>query len=689
MQSSPLLRSFLILAAVMALLVGYFWAHKPFTPELALSLGGLALDIFTVSALVILTAGIGRRVVRGVGGDLTQFERLALESMIGLGVYAWAALILGLAGGYNGLALWGGLIILAALSGWGALDWLRDLVRTLRRAVAPPDAWTRLLAAAAWITLLTAALFAFAPPVGWDSLAYHLVAPQRYLAEGRIAAHPDNFYLGLSQGVEVLYGVTMALFGRDTAAAPLHLWYGLVAMLATAGLVRRFAEVSAGWMAVILPLTSLSVWLLLGYAYVDLAVMAYAAGLLVALVAWQESHNSRWLAIAGLCIGLAMGVKYTAGIIGVGAVVFFWFVPLPEGLRDGFVQRSSSPRRAGQNMLLMAAIALLAFLPWAMKGLLLYDNPVYPFAFGGLSWDSDRARFFNPANTGLIAEGKAWQILVIPLAAMIFGVDGSNSYAFTSGAWLLTAPLLLLFTWGYLDEAQRRLAKGCLVFAAPILLYWMAMAAVYDIGRQTRLVTGLFPPLIVLGALGFYGLARMPKKPLDIDFVVRALFVLLLVFGLVDILRQTEGSRALDYFLLSSVNRDAYLRNNGRVAQTYNAFQALEAMQQRGELPDDLQVRLMWEVKGYLCPKSMTCIADVLLDHWRHALARGAAPDDVFARWRAEGDEYLLVWHDGFEFLQRELPEQHPGYDRFLPALERWMTPVWTDGTSYTLYGWR
>jgi 4-amino-4-deoxy-L-arabinose transferase-like glycosyltransferase len=184
----------------------------------------------------------------------------------------------------------------------------------------------------------------------------------------------------LSQNVEILYGLTFGLFGRATAAAPVHFGLGVIALLATAGVTRRFAGRSAGWVAALLLLSAYNVWALFGWAYVDLGTLAYGALALIAATAWRESRTRGWLIMMGVIVGLAMGVKYTTLALGIALGLF---VLIHE------------PRRVIQNGAIMIVAGLIAFAPWAAKGLLLYHNPIYPFVFNGLNWNAERSEEFR------------------------------------------------------------------------------------------------------------------------------------------------------------------------------------------------------------------------------------------------------------------------------------------------------
>ena len=148
----------------------------------------------------------------------------------------------------------------------------------------------------------------------------------------------------------MLYGLTVGLFGRDSAAAPVHFGLGVIALLATAGVTRRFAGRSAGWIAALLLLSSYNVWALLGWAYVDLGALMYGALALVAALTWREKQalgaNARgWLVAMGVIVGLAVGVKYTAGALGIALGVFVLIHEPRRAIRNGAIMLIAAANR--------------------------------------------------------------------------------------------------------------------------------------------------------------------------------------------------------------------------------------------------------------------------------------------------------------------------------------------------------
>ncbi|MBK8027508.1 MAG: glycosyltransferase family 39 protein [Chloroflexi bacterium] len=525
--------------------------------------------------------------------------------------------------------------------------------------------WEKLALIYLGVMLVMALIYGLAPPVHWDSLTYHLVGPTRYLREGRIAAQPDVFYLGFSQNVEMLYSTTVGLFGRTTAAAPIHLGIGLLALLGLVGLVRRHAGRHAGrwagWTAALILLSSYNLWALMGWAYVDLGTLLYGTLALIAVTAFGESKRTRWIIVMGIIAGLAAGVKYNAGAL---------------GLAMGAAVLLTDPRRAVQNGLIMAAVAALVFAPWALKGLLLYGNPVYPFALGGLEWDAGRTAAFSFPDFSFSGRGWLWHLPILPFAATIFGQDNVDGYGFTLGAWLLTSVAALPLLWRWLTPRERTLARMAGMFIAVLWAFWIAAGWSSGVGIQTRLMIMAFPAFAAAGGLVFVGLRRFPEKPVMVGFIVRAIFVATLALTFFDAAGTLIRDRAAAY-LFGEIALDEYLyENTGAYA---NAMVSL---------PAGSQVRLMYEPRSLYCPETVRCLPDVLFDHWLRPRLAGDSAEAVFESYKAAGDDYLLVFHALYDQVltvsrDRALDEE------FRTAIDAAMTPVWTDGLRYTLYGWK
>lgn len=656
--SNVIWRVILVLAGLLALMIGYYVYHKPIDLGLLITFGGAALDLITLALIAAVAGGLGRRGLTSFDG-ISRIERIGLECGVGLGSISIVMLILGMVGLLNALVLWGMVVILGLVALPGMRGWLSDFWM-LARSFRPATPWSRFLAAFLFISLGTALLLALSPPRAWDALMYHLVGPQKYLADGRILAHTENHYLGFPQGVEMLFTLAKGLFGRDTV--PIHFLFGILALMSAGGIARRYADESTGWLAMALLLSSYSIWLLFGWSYVDLGVMAYALLALIAVTRWRETGSEKWLLLAGVLAGLLLGVKYTAGLMLVALGVYALY---------------HAPRRAIRSGLILGLAALVVFLPWMIRGFLLYQNPIYPFFFGGLNWDAMRESTFQVGD-GLLASADSWQLLVLPVAATIFGVEKGPGFSFTLGPWLLTAPFLVFVGWRWLDDRARSLAASCLLLIGVMLLFWIFLSARWVLGMSPRQMAALVALSSVAGALGFHSLSRWPRKPFDLDFIARGILAFTLALGVVEMLQTTVRSRVIPYFF-TTINRDAYLENDLGLY--------MGAMRELGRLPGEPTVQMLWEPRAYYCPVS--CSADVLTDTWTYPIRNGAAPDEVFEAWRQKGIDYVLVYDLGLYFYTYDDTRFAVENSLFPEALQRWMTPIWSDNFAYSLYTWR
>jgi hypothetical protein len=756
-------RAAVVLTGTLALIIAYYWVHKPVTPQLlqgaadgigalfaappaldrlASNLLGVLLDVLVVGALFVVSGGLGRRVL-GIGfwvlgfryqvsgiryqpeseienpeprtqnpepgtktpntqypipensSLITHHSSLLIAPLLGAGIIATLALLPALIGVFNVGVLWGGIGVIVLLTWREAWAWLRGMwaavrafygVRTNRRPEGRPY---KIIIT---VFLFLALLIALAPPTSWDAMVYHLVGPQRWLESGRMVGTPDNFYLGFPKNSEMLFSIAISAFNRDTTAALLHWGFGVLALALTGALVRRVANEQAALTAVILLLASYNLWELFGWGYVDLIVMAYALACFYIVFEWAQGVRTPFMAsndqktawtpkmasvqliLLGVLVGLATGYKHTTTFVIVGLGVYVL---------------AMQPRRVIQNGLLIALPALVCVAPWLVRGWLLYENPVYPLLGFGLNWDAERAAAFTRTGWGMWGTADAWQLAFLPLTATIFGVNQGPNTSFTLGPLLFTAPLLLPIVWRWLDEAQRRLAVACALMALPMVVLWTYLAATSGTGEQTRLAVVLLPLGAVMGAIVFVGVGKLPRRPVKLDFLLRTVLLLTTLLALAEVTLVTLDRRPLPWLTGTIDTQEYYTRNLG-------VWQA--AMEQLDALPEGAQVRLLWELRTYHCPAHITCTPDIMLDQWAYPLRQGMSEDAIFEMWRAAGDDYVLVYHIGYDSFTDDDRYHREENLRFPPALARHLIPVSTvdyfagDGSvaaAYTLYTWR
>lgn len=302
-------------------------------------------------------------------GPVCSLEKAVVAFGLGTIVVGTLTFVLGLVGFCGPFTTAGLFAAIFALSA-GELRRYREWLGSCARGV-----FTTSRAIAVVVGLIPLAVYyAFAnlPVTDFDAMEYHLGAPRLYLAAGRISFLPENVYAAFPALAEMQFLNTLSL-ARDTfeggvAAQLLGLTY-LPFTAATVYLAGRCAfSARAGVFAALLFLLCPMIADSAHKAYVENQLMFFGAlafFLVLKYVVLAPRTNARALVLAGLMLGGAMAVKYTA------AAYFFVPVAATVVFRRGW-------RPAG----VFVAAALLPFLPWLIKNTWFTGNPVYPLLGG-------------------------------------------------------------------------------------------------------------------------------------------------------------------------------------------------------------------------------------------------------------------------------------------------------------------
>ncbi len=676
----------------------YFWVHKPVTPALAEALGGGVLDIFIAILFASTAGGLGRRALRAV--DLSAWsvpERAATHALLGLGALSLLIVLVG-AVALNLVSIALLMIGVSILTLRDLIAWAGELGRWLRGGL-PADRWSRFLVLVALFTIALAFVWALMPPSKWDVLTYHLAGAEQYVEHGRFYAAEHNHFLGFPQLVDTLYAGQLALTGRLAGSALLHWVIGVFVLMVTGGYTARHVNQAAGWLAVVILLTGATIWLEMTFAYNDLLPVGLGVIGLALVESWDgarrrpEEATVSWrqglgyLMLLGVIAGFGMSTKYT--VIWLAAA--FGLLLVWQTRRDGL-----------RTLLAVGAIyglaASLTLAPWLIRNTIWYGSPTYPMIFEAAEMDSIRQEWYSHPESGLIYRDDAWQIPLLPVMATIIGVEGAGSYNTDIGPLFLMLIPLLVPAWKVATAEERSTLKRALSVAGFIYLAWLISAALGSyISLQTRLILYIFGPLAVVAGMTFEILKRLPKKPLDLSFVLQALVAAVLVFTTINYVRLINNSGIHLYFSGSGDYEERYLE---RVLGWHYA-----TMRQLDELPAGSTVRFLWEPRYLYCDNiHLNCHTDSLMDSWYYARQTVADGDPaaIAALWRADAD-YLLVYEYGRRFecgsycgsgeagSSFYTEADWRAWDAFVTdhLTELWRTPPSETETAYTLYQWR
>lgn len=443
------------------------------------------LGVLLTALFSVLAAFSGHALTKKWTTGFDPAERIGVSGLVGLGFAGLATLLVGvLPNGltYAPIVLGAALLALAAkaVSSGFAGDWR---FKSSGMGLA--------FVASLILIGLLALVAVLAPSVStdWDSIAYHLAVPKLWIEHGQIdfvqGIHHSNFPSTME--MLFLWGLQ---WGGQSGAKAFSLAVYVFGCLAAFGLARRWYRGNAGWWAALgfagIPVVAWES----GTAYIDVAHGLYAA--LGALYAMESARDGdkRLLVLSGVCLGLALGTKYT-GLQMLFAVVLV--LAIATMLKMGF-------KEAVRAKLVVGLVAVAIASPWYIKTAVMTGNPVYPFfysALGGRDWDEWRAQIYSAEQKsfGVGSDPSQFGHAVLGLGYQPGRYTNPRQHeggGFPTGAVGFAALLagVCAATCGRLRREER------LVLAVVGLGFLMW----FGLSQQSRYLTMLAIPLVVLGA---------------------------------------------------------------------------------------------------------------------------------------------------------------------------------------------
>jgi len=574
----------------------------------------LALAIASVICMAAL--GVGVRIVDVVGMD--RRERVLIASAMGFGVMSLVWLTLGALKLYSPLLAWALTILLVISTIKASIRWLGDF-RKLLEGLAPADWVTWSFAIFVSVLMLAALTEALLPPVRYDSHLYHLLFPKHFIASGGIAFMPSNSIWGYSLGGEMLYTWAM-LMGRAETATVLGWFLGILAVLGIGMLTARYGT-RAAWVSMGSVLAGKSLWSSLGWGYVDWITAFYGIAIIASFHGWSKRRNSRWLVIAALQVGFAIGTKYSAGIAILAGLACLLLL-----------QRGRRSLILGATFI---AVTALTILPWLIKNAVATGAPMYPF-LGESDWISASEQAFI---RGRMNSAPLWQSLLLPLSASILGVEGAPGFSTSIGP--LMAGLLLGVIWG--RKKADGLIQVALIFVTTGFGIWALMSSQYEALASSRLYYVMFPAWAILAGFAYHSIPEVSWANVGLKRIAYGLVVASLGFSALNATIFILSEQTLPT-LFGVQSKETYLRH--RLGPYFSAIERIKA------LGKDATILMLWEGRGYLCYPG--CIADARISRWYEISREYDTAEEILGMWREEGITHLLLNRVGLEFVKSD-----------------------------------
>jgi len=391
---------------------------------MALRLLGLLPPILWAAAVTLAAWTAGGPIYRGLTRGGARVEGAALEALFSflLGIALLANLAFALAA-LGALYPWllVGLTVTLALTG----------ARQLARRPAFHGSWSLtplVLALLVVVAYLPAALY---PVLAHDDNVFHLLAPRLYLEHHAFVREPLNLFMNGPHLVEMLYSFPMA--SGDFTSAKVFTWsFAFWTIAGIMAFVRPRAGTAAAGILALAYVLGPNVRWHLGSCHVEPILGFCFLGAILALVAWLETGNRRYLWVLGVACGMACAAKYVAWTFGAVmlAVAAFQVLRSPQHGRARALQ-----------LALLAAIPMCFLAGWLVKSALWTGNPIYPNLFsllGGAHWSEIQALHLHRSQAMVGGLDKTWwSYLLLPYRLVVESPPNRFYSANFSGSLML------------------------------------------------------------------------------------------------------------------------------------------------------------------------------------------------------------------------------------------------------------
>lgn len=408
------------------------------------------------------------------------------------------------------------------------------------------------------------------PPVDRDALTHHLFIPKLYLQHGGIYEIPEILFSYYPMNLDLLYMIPL-YFGNDIVPKYIHFFFSLLTSVLVYYYLKPRTSLPYALLGSLFFLSIPNIIKLSISAYVDLGLVFFSTASLFLVFRWlNNDYKIRHLLLAGICSGLAAGVKYN-GIITI--VILTLIVPYFY-IRSSGRSRGSDRKSLGYCFVFIIMV-MLTFSPWLIKNYMWTGNPIYPL----------HNSFFNPSlkleiptnNTNLaIPQSNSdlenpfvlrkilyketwWQTLLLPVRFFFEGEDDKPQFFDGKlNPFLLFLPMLAFIRKA--PSSRILLEKQALLLFAVLFFFFTFFQQV----TRIRYIVSMIPSLVILSMFGLQNLfiliseIRFTSIQNFCKICVCLIPVTFLSYNFGYLLKQFKIIHPLAY-LSGEINRDQYI----------------------------------------------------------------------------------------------------------------------------------
>ncbi len=464
--------------------------------------------IFTVA--ISACCFFGKSILFQLIPSSTAKKNVGVAIPLGMAVMSYSVYVLGSFGIVGRLPLLTIFIVILAAS--VILKGRRSV--TLSSEKAPLTAGDKFLYASILFFAGISLFGALAPPVGTDSLCYHLGIPSKFIMQGSIGFVPYTMNSLYPFFMEMLF-TAMEIFSSGVAAKLFHWICGPLTVLIILFFAREVSSRKTGLIAAVLFISSPGIFNGMTYAYVDVGLTMYITLSVFFFVLWdkgkQEKKRDTDLFLSGVFMGIALSIKYSA---------LYMFIPLFLLLIWRIIKGKGGKTR--MLFLFMIPCFFLSFF-WYLKSFIVLGNPVFPvfsdFFPGVVTFDVSHHMGMGTGKGLMSLLSLPWNMSVHP---QIFGGRGSQ----IGVQFFLFLPFVI-----YSMFNPKKWIRDISFLSASYVLIWFFLVQRDRFLYPVLPLLGLLASVSIAGLLSKYKERNIELRSRVLLFVTGSIFLVVLLFN--------------------------------------------------------------------------------------------------------------------------------------------------------------
>ena len=410
------------------------------------------------------------------------------------------------------------------------------------------------------ILVVSICILAWVPPVSRDALVHHLAIPKLWLKHGGIYEIPDLIYSYYPMNLDLLYMIPL-YFGNDIFPKLIHFSFALgTAWLIFTYLAKRLDRYYAILGALLFLSTPVIVKLSIT-VYVDLGLIFFSTAGLMYTFKWREEpYRLKYIVMAALCSGLALGTKYNGLIVLLLLTLLVIFIA-SRGVAEG----ECTPSRAVFTSVLFIIAAGVVYSPWGVKNYIWTGNPVFPLFDNWFNVSNPHAQQSVPPIIlrKLMYNETWWETALVPLRVFFQGQDDLHQYF--DGKLNPALLILPIFSFAMADRKhiahQNNFENGIMLMFSILLV----MIVFFQTNMRIRYIAPVIPCLVILSMFGLKNIFLLVGKLSEgkskrVAGIVSLMAAVTLIFGgnMTYIIKQFQIVSPFQY-LNGDISRNHYI----------------------------------------------------------------------------------------------------------------------------------